>query len=118
MFERIPDYYKDARSHEAVFRAILRDVKTRVNWVPNELNPEAELEEILRTYSEGNRYGIFTITDFKRGPDNVPLLTLKHNEARIGIKDVATLSGPEAILKYEVLDDKVKYVGPLFSAIH
>lgn len=118
MFERIPDYYSDARAHETVFRAILRDLKTRVDWVPLELNPEAELEEILNVYSEGNRYGRFTITDFKKGPDDNPVLTLKPNEARIGIKDVAILSGPESILKYQVLDDKVRYVGPLFSAIH
>ena len=115
MFERIPDYYEDARTEEAVFRAILKDVKSRFDYVPKDLDLEAGLEQIFQTHSEGNRYGRFTITDFKKGPDDNPSLGLQVNEARFGMQNIATLSGPGHILKYKVIDDFVEYQGPMIQ---
>ena len=117
MLERIPDYYEDARAQEAVFRAILKDVKSRFDYVPKDLDPEAELDKIFQTYSQGNRDGRFTITDFKRGPDADSFFGLQTNEARFGMKDIATLSGSGQILKYRVIDDTVEYLGHVLQVM-
>ena len=117
MFERIPDYYEDARAHEAVFRAVLRDIKNRI-WLPliapGKLDPEAPLDDILATYSPidpAQRYERFTIIDFRKGPSD-SLVKLTQDEAMICLENMGTLSGNGALLGYIVKPNKsVKYRG-------
>jgi len=74
-------------------------------YVPEDLETEAELEKIFEEYSSGNRYGIFTITDF----------TVGEGFATIAFQDIACLSGGGARLKYSVSDDDVQYLEPEFT---
>jgi hypothetical protein len=106
MFERI-NYYQTARENEKIFRNILRDLKEnrehRGGWlfIPCDIDAESSLEELFHKYSKGNRYGIFTITDFTRP---------KKRSAKISFEDSACLSGGGATLEYKVNEDNsVKY---------
>jgi len=106
MIGRIPEFYQDARENEDVFRAVLRDVKGRVDIVPKKLDPEAEVDDILETYSEGERYGMFTITDFRVGQSfEDEFETLGQDEVMIRYQDIAFLSGHGATLIYKVNPD-------------
>lgn len=107
----VQSYYQAARENEAVFRNLLRDLRdNRAKrpmgaYVPENLETEIELDEIFKKYSEGLRYGIFTITDFTR-PDKA--------KATIGFEDIATLSGGGAELEYLVKEDNsVEYQKPV-----
>ena len=104
----VPDYLQVAKNNEAVFRNILRDLRDNRKqrpmgiYVPEDLETEAELEIIFEKYSSGNRYGIFTITDF----------VVEDEVATIGLEDIAALSGGGASLIYSVNGDTVKYLKP------
>ncbi|PIN89262.1 hypothetical protein COU60_03835 [Candidatus Pacearchaeota archaeon CG10_big_fil_rev_8_21_14_0_10_34_76] len=94
----VQDYYQTARENEAVFRNVLRDLRTRkVMYVPEDLETEANLDEIFQRYSEGQRMGKFTITSFSRP---------ERTKATIGFADVAPLSGGGAELEYLVKEDE------------
>ena len=92
-------YYEIARENEPVFRGILRELKKNREqrpggcYVPPDLDTESSLEEIFQKYSEGNRFGKFTIKDFTR-PNK--------ESATIFFQDVAVLSGGGAELEYRV----------------
>jgi len=98
------NYYQTARENEEVFRNILRDLKEnreRRPFIPGDLDTESNLDEIFQKYSEGNRYGIFTITNFTRP---------KRRSATISFNDSAMLSGGGATLEYRVeRDNSVRY---------
>ena len=127
---KIEDYFEDARKHEEVFRNILRDVKRKLDleevemksWYQRifslkemqehekiqkdkRLNPEAPLEEIFEKCSKGNRYGIWTILDFKVGPYETPQAKLLENEALFASEDIALLSGKGSLEKYKINKD-------------
>jgi len=104
------NYLSVAEANETVFRNILRDLKANRakraggKYIPNDLDPEAPLEAIYKKFSTGDRYGIFTITDF----------TLNDDTATIAFQDVATLSGGGATLAYNIASTEVEYAGPQF----
>src|SRR4030042_6113127 len=107
------DYYQIARENEDVFRNILRDLRDHRtkrpmgSYVPKDLETEANIDEIFHKYSEGERTGRFTITDFTR-PDKT--------NATIGFQDTAFLSGGGTELRYLVKDDdSVQYEEPIFT---
>jgi len=90
-----------------LFRNILRDLKANsdkrhaVCVIPEDLETEAPLEKIFEKYSQGNRCGIFTITNF----------TIEDGVAALSVEDVAPLSGGGATLQYSVAGDMVTYTG-------
>lgn len=98
----VQKYFQTARENEAIFRNVLRDLRDHRNerpmgvYVPENLETEAPLDEIFKTYSQGMRHGIFTIGNFTK-PDKTT--------ATILFQDVAILSGGGAELAYEVKDD-------------
>lgn len=96
------DYLNDARKHEEVFRNILRSLSEGFDI----RDVEDSLEDIFQKYSEGNRYGRWTILDFCRGPyDRVPT-KLSDNEAILASENMIALSGSGRVSKYIVNDDK------------
>lgn len=104
------NYFQVAKDNEGVFRNILRDMKDNREqrpmgfYVPKDLETEAELETIFGKYSSGDRFGIFTITDF----------IIEDDVATIEFEDLAVLSGGGAELRYSVNGDAVKYLGSGF----
>ena len=109
----VQNYYQVARENEAVFRNVLRDLRDNKtkrpmgHFIPEDLNPEATLDELFQKYSEGQRYGRFTIITFTRP---------KIEAATIGFQDIAMLSGGGATLEYLVReDDSVEYQRPAFT---
>ncbi|MFH1331757.1 MAG: hypothetical protein ABIH63_00540 [archaeon] len=111
----VSNYYQIARENEEVFRNILRDLRNkraerpRGIYVPKNLETEIALDEIFKKYSQGNRYGIFTITDFSRP---------KKNKATIAFEDIASLSGGGAELEYLVKgDNSVQYKRSLYIVV-
>ena len=109
----VQNYYQAARGNEAVFRNLLRDLRDNRakrpmgHFIPEDLDAEATLDTIFQKYSEGLRYGKFTITTFTR-PEKA--------KATIGFQDIATLSGGGATLEYLVKeDDSVEYQRPAFT---
>ena len=109
----VQSYYQAARENEAVFRNLLRDLRDNRakrpmgHFIPEDLNPEATLDEIFQKYSEGQRFGRFTITTFTRP---------KIDTATIGFQDIAPISGGGATLEYLVKEDNsVEYQKPAFT---
>ncbi|MFA6227710.1 MAG: hypothetical protein WC668_00815 [Patescibacteria group bacterium] len=107
----VSNYLQTAKDNEAVFRSILRDLRDNRTvrpmglFVPEDLDTEAELEKLFAKYSSGNRYGIFTITNFQ----------VKEGFATIAFQDIAFLSGGGASLKYSVDGNDVQYLEPEFT---
>ena len=96
------NYLEDARKHEEVFRSILTSAGVEGEGLT--------LDEIYTKYSEGNRYGIWTILDFRRGPSNDLAAKLSENEALFASQDIAGLSGYGGAGKYKVKpDNSVEY---------
>lgn len=89
------DYFETAKTNEAVFRNVLRDLKKNSRFAPQNLQTELTLGEIFEKYSKGDRYGKFTILDFRTGK----------GIARISVEDIAILSGSGAELEYRVNED-------------
>lgn len=87
-------YLEDAKKHEEVFRNILRSRKVKEEGLT--------LEEIYKRYSEGDRYGKWTILDFRRGPFGHLGIKLSENEALFASQDMAALSGDGSVAKYIV----------------
>ncbi len=109
----VQDYYQVARENEEVFRNTLRDLRDHRAerpmgaYILEDLETELPLDEIFQKYSEGQRRGIFTITNFTR-PEKV--------KATVGFQDVAFLSGGGAELEYLVKEDNsVEYQKPVFT---
>jgi hypothetical protein len=107
------DYYQVARENEVVFRNVLRDLKDNRErrpggrYVPHDLDTELVLDEFFLKYSEGDRNGRFSITNFER-PDK--------SKAVIKFQDIAPLSGGGAGLEYLVKEDNsVEYQRPAFT---
>jgi len=101
---RVRDYREDAKANEEVFRNILRGMHPD-HLKAMELDPEALIDEIFEKYSMGNRYGIWTILDFRMGPHDDPLETLAEDEALFSAEDIACLSGQGSTQKYKVRPD-------------
>lgn len=91
------DYLEDAKKHEEVFRGILRSMEKEEKGLT--------VEEIYQKYSEGNRYGVWTILDFKRGPSKDLVAKLSKNEALFASENIATLSGHGRVDKYRIGKD-------------
>ncbi len=97
------NYYQTAIENEDIFRNVLRDLRDNRKerpmgaYVPEDLETEANLQDIFTKYSGGYRYGKFTIILFSR-------LTTD-NLARIIFQDIACLSGGGADLEYVVNPD-------------
>lgn len=51
VLNRIPEFYEEARKNEAVFRAVLQDIKRQFPAISKEINPNADLEKILEGFS-------------------------------------------------------------------
>ena len=99
----VRNYLPVAKANEAVFRNILRDLKTKeVPYVPNDLETEAPLEEIFQRYSRGLKFQRFTITDFT--------VSEQAKQAKIDFEDVGFLSGGGLELEYLVDGDSVKFL--------
>lgn len=100
------DYLSVAKTNEAVFRAVLRDLKANRakrpmgHYVPPDLDTESPVDALFEKYSAGSRYGVFTIEDFE----------ITGEEALISFADIATLSGGGASLVYSISGDEVTYV--------
>jgi len=104
------DYRSIAQTSEAVFRNVLRDMKTNRGkrpmgaYIPVDLETEATIEDFFEKYSAGNRHGKFTICDFKRPTKD---------SAVVAFEDVACLSGGGVELEYLVNpDESVQYRKP------
>lgn len=104
----LPDYATVAQAHEEVFRAVLRDLKMNRDkrpmgyYVPEDLETETTLDKIIRKYSTGDRYGIFTIVNF----------AVDNGNAIIDFQDIACMSGGGATLVYKIAGVEVKYLHP------
>ena len=90
---KISNYIEDAKKNEVVFRLLL----DRFSVEHNDLS----IEEIYSEYSEGNRYGIWTILLFKEKEPNV---------FEFGWKNVAALSGGGSVDLYTIENNKLKYI--------
>lgn len=91
------NYLEEARKHEEVFRNILRVIERE--------EEDLTLEEIYTRYSTGNRYGKWTILDFKVGPSDDKLVKLLEDEALFSSQDIAMLSGSGKVSKYKIKKD-------------
>jgi hypothetical protein len=75
-------------------------------YIPSNLETEISLDELLKKYSEGIRYGQFSIISFKK-PEKT--------KATIHFENIACLSGGVTELEYLVNEDNsVKYEKPTF----
>jgi hypothetical protein len=83
------NYLAEAKKHETAFRAILDKYK-----IPHQ---DFTIEEIYNKYSEGNRYGIWTILDFYEKEEGVFLFS---NE------DIEWMSGSGRIDLWKLEDGK------------
>jgi hypothetical protein len=83
------NYLVEAKKHETAFRAILDKYK-----IPHQ---DLTIEEIYNKYSEGNRYGIWTILDFYEKEEGVFLFS---NE------DIEWMSGSGRIDLWKLEDGK------------
>jgi len=109
----VQDYYPTARENEEVFRNVLTDLRDSreerpmERYVPKDLDPEMELDEIFQRYSRGYRRDKFTITNFTRPDESRATIELNHL-TRIRSKGVG--------LEYLVRgDNSVKYQQPSFT---
>jgi len=93
------NYLDDAKKYEEVFRNILRSLDKE------ELDLELQLEEIYKKYSTGNRYGIWTILDFRKGPFDSLSVKFSENEVLFASQNIAFLSGHGRIDKYRVKEN-------------
>jgi hypothetical protein len=95
------NYLDDARKYEQVFRNILRSLGAESRGV----KPDTPLEKIFQEYSTGDRYGKWTILDFRVGPFENPFTRLSENEALFASEDIASLSGSGRADKYRIKPD-------------
>lgn len=85
------NYIKNAKTDEAAFRLILD--KFKIN------DKDLSIEEIYSKYSKGDRYGIWTITNFEKKDVNV---------FEFSYEDIATLSGISSTNLYTIEDNEIK----------
>lgn len=88
-----PKYMEAAKRHETVFRMILdaygKDHK------------DLSIEEVCRKYSSGDRYGIWTILDFKEVESGI---------YEFSEEDIALLSGYGATVLFKIENGEVKHL--------
>ncbi len=87
------NYTETAKANEKLFRLILDEFK-----IPHR---ELTIEEIYKKYSEGNRYGIWTILNFEE----------KDGMFEFSYENIATLSGRGGSKKYTMEGEELKYLG-------
>jgi len=93
----VKNYYQTAIENEFIFRNLLRDLRDNRlerpmgDYIPQNLETELEIFDIFEKYSQGERDGKFTITDFQR-----PIKYL----AIIEFQNITTLSSGGARLRY------------------
>jgi len=85
------NYIKNAKTDEAAFRLILD--KFKIN------DKDLSIEEIYSKYSEGDRYGIWTITNFEKKDVNI---------FEFSYEDIAALSGIGSTNLYTIEDNEIK----------
>jgi hypothetical protein len=88
------NYIECAKKNENIFRLILDEHKKEHQGLT--------IEQIYEKYSDGRRYGIWTILDFKE---------LEPNKFEFSSEDIAMLSGRGSSRKYTIEDGKLKYIG-------
>lgn len=104
-----PAYFRTAREHEAVFRGVLKHIKSVFAFMPREFDVEAPIDDLLEECSPRAAYGRFAVGDFLVGSrENSKLMIfagdLSASEALVSFGSFATLSGAGAIYKYEVME--------------
>lgn len=92
----IENYINEAKKNETVFRLILDSFK---NYGVK--HQGLSIDEIYSKYSEGRRYGIWTILCFKEVEPNV---------FEFGCQDIAALSGWGSVDLYSLENGLVKKV--------
>lgn len=109
------DYLETAKRNEVVFRNILRGINPNI-LKARELDLEAPIDKIYEKYSTGDRYGRWTILDFRVGPSNSRLAPLEEDEALFASEDIAMLSGSGSVNKFKIgPDDSVKFDSTIIS---
>lgn len=104
-----PEYLQVMRDNKSILRGILVDLKSRIDFFPNEPTIDEVLENLL-TKQRASLSSKFRITDFRKGPWQRGLLELTEHDILIGCEDLAPLSGSGAMLIYEFeKDDSVEY---------
>lgn len=99
----VEDYLKNAKENEIIFRNILDEFGIK--------NKENSLDEIYKKYSLGDRNGIFTILNFKTGPQEETLEKISAGEAIFSSQNISFLSGFGATRKYKInKDSSVEYI--------
>ena len=88
------DYIECAKKNENIFRLILDKYKKEHNGLT--------MEQIHEKYSEGRRYGIWTILDFKEKEPNI---------FEFSSEDRATLSGRGSTEKFTTENGILKHIG-------
>ena len=77
------NYLPIAQRNEIVFRNVLRHLRenretlTLGELIPTDLDSEGSLKEIYHNYSDGARYGLFTIADFVLPQSDTALITFE-----------------------------------------
>ncbi|MEK6883898.1 MAG: hypothetical protein AABY22_29985 [Nanoarchaeota archaeon] len=87
------NYIKVAKNNEVLFRLILDKYQVSHEFM--------SIEQIYEKYTEGNRYGIWTILDFKEKEPNV---------FEFSQENIATMSGRGGSEKYTLEDGKLKFI--------
>lgn len=93
MFCEKKNYLEVAKKHELAFRAILDVYKIT--------HQDLSIEEIYNKYSEGDRYGIWTILDFSETEDGCFIFSSE---------DIATLSGSGRTDLWKIWEDKATFI--------
>ena len=88
------NYIECAKKNENIFRLILDKYKKEQEGLT--------IEQIYEKYSEGRRYGIWTILDFKE---------LEPNIFEFSSEDIAMLSGRGSSERFTMEDGMLKHVG-------
>jgi len=108
------NYLPIAQANEQVFRNILKDLddnrgkRLGGDLLPVILDTKSSITELFQKYSVGERYGVFTIIDFR----------VKGDRAIIEFEDVACMSGGGSELEYQIgADGNVSFSTALSSFI-
>lgn len=110
-----PAYFQTAREHEAVFRGILRHVKSVFPYVPEDFDVDAPIDELLARSDPRPAYGRFVVSEFvvgrREGSNLVDFVEkcyggMADNEALIAFGSIAMMSGASAAYRYEITSDE------------
>jgi hypothetical protein len=93
-----------ARANETIFRNIIRDMKSRSRGiiVPEEINPDSALDELIFLCCANARTKIFGVIDFNLGPSQEGTEQVLDNEVYIEVQNQIPGSQTGATLIYEI----------------